>query len=259
MAADDVPVRYDVAGPVATLTLDSPRNRNALSRALMTELDRSLATAITDRDVRVIVISHTGGVFCSGMDLHESARADANSMPVRMLAPILQTVYEAPKPVIARVGGPARAGGIGLAAACDIALAVADATFAFTEVRLGLVPAVITAVLQRRMAPRPLAELLLTGEVFDARKAAEIGLLNGVAEDAGALDAEVARYARLVCAGAPQAVALTKRLLHRPPVPVGRDLAELVERSAERFAADEAAEGMAAAREKRPPRWAPAD
>jgi methylglutaconyl-CoA hydratase len=169
---------------------------------------------------------------------------------------ILQAIWDSPKPVVARLAGPARAGGVGLVAACDVAIAVRTATFAFSEVRIGVVPAVISAVVRPRMSPRAVHELFLTGEVFDAARAVQTGLINA-AVPAEHLDEEVARYTGLLRLGAPGALAATKRLLARPAADdLGEQLAALAGESAGFFASQEAAEGIRALAEKRPPRWA---
>lgn len=247
-------VDYQVQAGIATVTLDSPANRNALSARLRHELLDRLEAAIADPAVRVIVLTHTGPVFCSGMDLKESAAPGTGDQGVTELPRILETLWSSGTPVIARLAGPARAGGIGLLAACDLAVAVDTATFAFTEVRIGVIPAVISAVLLPRLAPRAAHELFLTGEIFDARRAVEIGLLNRAvaAED---LDAEVTRFVDLLRLGAPGALDGTKRLLRRPRGDLRSDLAALTTISAGYFAGPEAQEGMAAFREKRPPAW----
>ncbi|GAB3860227.1 hypothetical protein GCM10029963_62740 [Micromonospora andamanensis] len=141
MTSPDALVRVATAHGVTTLTLDSPHNRNALSTPLMTELLAGLAAAVADDAVRVIVLDHTGPVFCSGADLKETAAAYASgTVPAGMLGDVLAAVRECPKPVLAKVGGPARAGGLGLIAAADLAVCAAEATFAFTEVRIGVIP-----------------------------------------------------------------------------------------------------------------------
>jgi methylglutaconyl-CoA hydratase len=250
-------VHSAVADGVATLTLDSPPNRNALSPRLMGELAAGLRAALADPAVRVLVLSHTGRVFCSGMDLKATAGASAGDMPVTAFPEILTTLWTSPKPVIARVGGPARAGGIGLVAACDIAVAARSATFAFTEVRIGVVPAVISVPVLPRLAPRAAHELFLTGEVFGADRAAEIGLVNSAVEDAE-LDAEVERYVDMLVRGAPGALATTKQMLHRPTAgSMEADFATMAALSADRFAGEEGREGMAAFAEKRPASWVP--
>ena len=254
MTADELVHRVTVDG-VATITLDSPRNRNALSAQVRRELQGHLDAAITDPAVRVIVLTHTGPVFCSGMDLRESRGAAADAQGVNEFPRILSTIRTSPTPVVARLAGPARAGGVGLVAACDLAVAADTATFAFTEVRIGVVPAVIAVTVLPRLLPRAAHELFLTGETFDAARAAAIGLINA-AVPAERLDAEVARYVGLLRLGAPGALAATKALLQRP---LGDDLdaafAAMQELSARHFASAEGQEGMAAFAEKRPPAW----
>jgi len=256
-------VRVEVGRGVATLTLDSPHNRNALSSALVSQLGEALATAVADDAVRAIVLSHTGPVFCSGADLKETAAMLAGAgdpdatLPVVRLAGLLEAIWECPKPVVARVGGPSRAGGLGLIAAVDIAVCAADATFAFTEVRLGVIPSVISATVLRRLTPRAAAELYLTGEVFDGARAAAAGLVTA-AVSAEHLDAAVARLVASLVRGAPTALAATKQLLRRrPPDSIHDELVGLAELSARFFASAEGREGIAAFAEKRDPSWVP--
>ena len=249
--ADEL-VHSDVADGVGTVTLDSPRNRNALSTQLRRELRHHLDTAIAAPDVRVIVLGHNGPVFCSGMDLRESRGGGAQG--VVEFPAILRTLLTAPKPVVARVAGPARAGGIGLLAACDVALAVDTATFAFTEVRIGVVPAIIAVTVLPRLLPRAAHELFLTGETFDAGRAVAIGLVNS-AVPTDRLDAEVTRYVELLRLGAPGALAATKALMQRSELDSA--FAAMQQLSARHFASAEGQEGMAAFAEKRPPNWVP--
>ena len=250
-------VHLDVAAGVATVTLDSPSNRNALSARLRADLRRHLDTALADDAVRVVVLTHTGPVFCAGMDLRESRGAGAEAQGVREFPALLEQLWSSPKPVVARLAGPARAGGVGVVAACDIAVSVEDATFAFTEVRIGVVPAVISVTVLPRLLPRPAHELFLTGEVFDARRGVAVGLLNSAVPAAG-LDDEVARYTRMLALGGPQALAATKALLREPPAgPMAEDFARMLELSARHFASEEGQEGMRAFAEKRPASWVP--
>ena len=255
-ANDDRVLRVETTGGVARLTLDSPANRNALSRAMRAQLRAALTGAFADDTVRVVVLDHTGRVFCSGMDLSEATGGSAADQGVNELPELLELVFSAPKPVLAAVRGPARAGGVGLAAACDVVVAGAAATFAFSEVRIGVVPAVISAVCRPRVLPHALHRLMLTGEVFDAGVAAAAGLVDLAVPDAE-VDATVAAQVTALAAGAPAALAETKRLLRS-----GTDLAgqfpALLELSARFFASPEGQEGIAAFREKRPARWVPA-
>jgi methylglutaconyl-CoA hydratase len=247
-------VRSDRTGAVATITLDSPANRNALSSRLLIELHAALASALSDTVVRVIVLTGAGPAFCSGADLKESRTSPAAAP--ELFPNVLQLIWDSPKPVVCRVNGSARAGGIGLIAACDIAVAAQPATFAFSEVRIGATPAIIAVTCLRRMEPRAAAEYFLTGEAFDAQRAMEIGLLTRAVPETE-LDEQTSRYADLLLRGAPGALGVTKTVLHEAgTLPVADGLARMARLSAERFASAEAQEGMAAFAQKRDPAWA---
>jgi len=262
-AMNDTLVRYEVATGVARVTLDSPHNRNALSMALIDQLVSALTAANDDSNVRLIVLSHTGPVFCSGADLKETAQAvAAGGVPAGRLGEVLAAVWNSPKPVVARVGGPARAGGLGLVAAADIAVCTTTATFAFSEVRLGVIPAVISATVLPRLAPRAAAELFLTGETFDGVQAERIGLVTA-AVPAEELDAAVERYTAALVRGGPAALAATKALL-RGELPakvqqpsIQDKLEALSELSVSFFTSEEGREGVRSFVEKRDPYWIP--
>jgi methylglutaconyl-CoA hydratase len=251
-------VHLDIAGGVATITLDSPPNRNALSRQLTSELHAHMLSAIADPAVRIIVLTATGTTFCSGADLKEQREANASGGQTgpTALAPILTAMWDSPKPVIGRINGHARAGGLGLVAACDIAVGADEASFAVSEVRIGVIPAIISVVLLRKLAPHVAMELFLTGEPFSAAAAVEYGLLNRAVPAAG-LDVLVEAYIDKLRKGGPGAVAGAKRLVREVPsmemAPAFDAMAKL---SAEFFASPEALEGMTAFAEKRPPSWA---
>jgi methylglutaconyl-CoA hydratase len=246
-------VRSDRAGAVATITLDSPANRNALSAGLLTELQAALASALSDSGVRVIVLTGAGPAFCSGADLKESRTMPAAAPG--LFPGVLQLIWDSPKPVVCRVNGSARAGGIGLIAACDIAVAAESATFAFSEVRIGATPAIIAVTCLRRIAPRAAAEFFLTGAAFSAPHAAQIGLLTRAVPETE-LDEQTGRYADLLLRGAPGALAATKNVLREAgTLPVAAGLARMAMLSADRFASEEAQEGMAAFAQKRDPSW----
>lgn len=237
-----------------TLTLDSPENRNALSSRLLAELATGLAEARADPDVRVVVLSGTGTTFCSGVDLAERLHPPAAPPPVS-LADVLTTITEMPQPVICRVNGHVRAGGVGLVAACDLAATVAGASFAFSEVRVGVAPAIIAVPALRRMGRRAFERYALTGDVFDAAAAVATGLVHAVADDLGALDSWVAGVVDSLLASAPEAVAATKGLgeLVRGSWKDALGAAEAL--SDGLFAGPSAREGMAAFLEKRRPCW----
>lgn len=252
--ADPELVHVEHRGPVAVVTLDSPANRNALSVALLAQLHAALARVTTDAGVRVVVLTGAGPVFCSGADLKEQ-RSGAAAGAVG-LSEILTLVHDSPRPVLARVNGAARAGGLGLIAACDLAVGLAGATFGFSEVRIGVAPAIIAVPLLRRMDRRAVRELFLTGAPFDGTRAQQAGLLDrAVADDE--LDATVEDLVAQLVLGAPQALAVTKQLLRDlPGADVQEDFRRMAAVSAERFASAEAREGIAALLDKRPPAWA---
>lgn len=242
---------------IATITLDSPQNRNALSAQLRRELRDHLTAAIEDDAVRVIVLDHTGPVFCAGMDLKESRSASSGDQGVMEFPAILEQIWNSPKPVVAKLAGPARAGGVGLVAACDIAVAADTATFAFSEVRIGVIPAVISVTVLPRLDARQAHELFLTGETFNAERAVAIGLLNS-AVPSDQLDAETQRYTGMLALGGPKALAATKEMLRRPrPQKMSDDFSEMLALSAEHFAGEEGQEGIRAFAEKRKPNWVP--
>lgn len=252
-------VHYARAGGVATITLDSPHNRNALSAQLRSELGERLTRAQQDSDVRVIVLDHTGPVFCAGMDLKEAKGADSSDQGVNEFPRILEQIWTSPKPVVAQLAGPARAGGIGIIAAADIAVAASEATFAFSEVRIGVVPAIISITVLPRLSARAAHELFLTGETFDATRAADIGLINS-AVPAEQLTTEVTRFVDALAKGGPNALAATKELLReQQPAEMSEAFAAMTERSARFFASEEGQEGITAFAQKRQPSWVPQD
>ncbi|MFI9832671.1 enoyl-CoA hydratase family protein [Streptomyces sp. NPDC051913] len=232
---------------VETLTLDSPHNRNALSAALVGELTDALTDCDKDGDVRAVVLTHTGNTFSAGADLKDPPHPDA-------LVGLLRQIVAVPKPVLARVTGHVRAGGLGLLAACDIGAASTAATFAFTEVRIGVAPAVISLPLLPRTDPRALARYYLTGERLDAAEATRIGLLTTTGDDVDAVLEPILEGLRKA---APEALAETKRLLTvRVLEAFDRDAADLTALSARLFASAQAREGMTAFLERRDPTWA---
>jgi enoyl-CoA hydratase len=247
-------VRYDADGRVATITLDSPKNRNALSRALVGELIESLTAAGRDPGARVVVLTHTGTVFCSGADLSE-AGGGLMSDATTSMTDVMTTVTELDKPVIAKVSGHVRAGGMGIVGACDIAVASETASFAFTEARIGLAPAIISMTTLDQMQPRAAARYYLTGETFGAIVAAEIGLITEAASS-GNLDDLAARLAEQICETSPQGAAETKRLLTAARRRrMAADAPGLAALSARLFASEEAQEGIHAFLERRQPSW----
>jgi enoyl-CoA hydratase/methylglutaconyl-CoA hydratase len=238
-------VRYDVADRVATLTLDSPHNRNALSRKLVTELFEGLERAAADTEVRVILLRSAGRVFCSGADLSEALTTPMEEGALAVVE-LQRRIAACAKPVIVRLDGPVRAGGTGIVAAADVAIASEDAHFALTEVKLGVTPAIISLTLLPRMTSRAASLTFLGGEKFTARQAAEFGLITE-AVPAEALDARVAEVCASFSSGHPQGLRETKALLNRDLLArIDERGAELAKLSARLFSSDEAREAMTA-------------
>jgi enoyl-CoA hydratase/carnithine racemase len=247
-------VHLEVADRVATVTLDSPANRNALSVRLGSELAGRLREADATDTVRVVMLTHTGSTFCSGADLAEAA---ANGMVegTRSLLGLLRLVVELSKPVVAVVRGHVRAGGIGLVGACDVAVVTDTSTFAFSEALLGLAPAVISLTTSSRLTDREAAYKYLSGVTFDGVEAARCGLATFAVAPDGLADRLSSVVSDLTRAS-PQGLLETKRLLNERVLQrMDRDGDALVALSARLFGSDEAREAMAAFRERRPPRW----
>ena len=245
--------RYELVGGVATVTLDRPDSRNALSVELMDSLGENLERAVADPQVRVIVLTNEGPAFCAGADLKA---ADWSLGPVHDLSSILGLLLDSPKPTLARVAGHAMGGGVGLAAACDLSVASDDSLFGFTEVRRGVAPAVISVVCLSKLRRADASELFLTGRRISASRAVEVGLLNA-AVPPGELDARVASLVAELLAGGPNALAACKQLISRvPSMSRSYAFAWTSQVSASLFRSEEAAEGISAFRDKIAPPWA---
>jgi enoyl-CoA hydratase/carnithine racemase len=238
-------VHLDVAEQVATITLDSPHNRNALSRQLVTELFDRLDAAEGDESVKAVVIRSSGRVFCSGADLSE-ATSQGMEQGAREIVRLQRLIVTMGKPVVVEVGGPVRAGGIGIVAAADLAIAADDATFALTEVKLGLAAAIISLTVHHRMTPRAAALTTLGGEVFSGTEAAAYGLVTR-AVPGEQLGEEVRAVCASLATGAAQGLRESKRILNHDLLERidtrGEEMAAL---SATLFASEEAKEAMTA-------------
>ncbi len=238
-------VHYAVDGAVATLTLDSPHNRNALSRKLVTELFEGLTAAEADADVRVVLLRSADRVFCSGADLSEAATTPMEE-GTRAIVELQRRIVASEKPVVVQVDGPVRAGGTGIVAAADVCIASEEAHFALTEVKLGVTPAIISLTILPKMSSRGAALTFLGGEKFTAAEAAAYGLVTE-AVPADRVEARVAEVCASFATGHPQGLRETKKLLNREVLAGieerGEELAQL---SARLFATDEAREAMMA-------------
>ncbi|MFQ5459424.1 MAG: enoyl-CoA hydratase-related protein [Anaerolineae bacterium] len=256
-----VTLGVEVDGPVLNLVLHRPERRNAINDAMVGELAAVFAAAAERPGVRVVVLSGAGPVFCAGADL-ESMRAaaasshDDNVASALRLADTLAAVGGCPLPVVARVHGAAMGGGAGLVAAADIAVAADSTRFAFSEVRLGLIPAVISPFVLPRIGLAATTELFLTGETFGADRAQAVGLVAAVVPEAE-LDQAVAERVAALLEGAPGAQGAAKALIRRvlrEPAGARSFTAEAI---AHRRASAEGQEGMAAFFDRRPPFWRP--
>lgn len=253
-------VRRTDDGPVAILTLNRPDRRNAISRALMSELEEHLDRASRDPRIRAIVLTGEGTVFCSGMDLREAERERGGGeaehhavVTLQQFADLIQMLHTLPTPTIAALNGDALAGGAGLMAACDFAIAAEDARIGYPEVLRGLVPSVVMFDLTRLVGDRRARQLLLCGETIGAEEAQRWGLLNQVTPREGCLEAAV-RIGRRLMEAAPNAVAAIKRQLDESHGRPG-NLRGAAAVSAAIRVGDEAQEGIRAFLEKRPPSW----
>jgi methylglutaconyl-CoA hydratase len=247
--------QYEIRDRAAWITLDSPESRNALSTQLVEELRGHLRAALADPAARAVVLTGNGPAFCAGADLKRGGDVARRTEGKNPFVEILELMREGPKPVLCAVNGHAFAGGIGLVAAADIAIGVESARFSFAEVRVGVIPAIISVVVLPKLGEHQAMRLFLTGERFGAAEALGYGLLHRVVapeELTGAVQEEIAAIAL----GGPVAIREAKRLIRLVPrLPMDEAFAYAAEKSADLFASPEAAEGMAAFSAKRPARW----
>ena len=246
---------YDVRRGAAWITLNRPERRNALSAVLVSELHQHLLAANADSTVRSIVITGAAPAFCSGADLKNPPGQMIRGRQSVPYPQALAAVMESPKPVIAAVNGAAFAGGLGLVGAADIVIAVDDAQFAFSEVRIGVIPAVISVVCIPKLGTHHAMRLFLTGERFTGAQAVELGLVHRAVPKDQLIKA-VEKEISLINLGGPKAVPECKRLVRRiSTLSIADGFEEATEWSGRMFASEEAAEGMAAFREKRDAAW----
>ena len=238
-------------GQIQLLTLNRPAKRNALTIELMQSLHTELQACEADASCRAVILRGAGPVFCAGLDLREAAELEVAQKSAEWVAKTFQRFATTDLVVIAAVHGAAMAGGAGLMSSCDLVVAESDARIGFPEVRRGLVAALVSAVLKRRLRDSEMRMLFLTGEAIDATRACQLGLVQQVGDDALAQATELART---ICQGGPSAVRHTKRLI-RDLGSLELDLqTALAAHSAARTSA-EAAEGLAAFLEKRDANW----
>jgi methylglutaconyl-CoA hydratase len=242
---------------VTILTLNRPAKRNALNIELIAQLHDAVRAANDDLNRRVIILRGEGPVFCAGLDLAEAAEPQKAGRSAEALAGLYGAIAQSPLMTIAAAHGAAIGGGAGLLAACDIVIAADDLTIGFPEVRRGLVAALVTALFRRQLGDRTIRELILLGMNVTAQPAREAGLVNRVVSSARLLD-EAKGLAAEACRGAPGAIARSKRLLDDlAPRTIEQDLKIAFQYHLDARHSAESAEGIAAFREKREPRWGP--
>lgn len=252
-------VESSLADGVLTVTLNDEPRRNALSNDLLVELVDILDASDADPEVRVVVLTNAGTVFCAGANLAEQSGSGSCDRPARVvdMSAVFARFAASPKPYVGRIAGHCVAGGIGLAAAMDISIAIDSAKFGFTEVRVGVAPAMISVLCLPKLRRADATAAFLRGNRFLAPEAVRIGLINA-AVPADQLDAEVDAVVADLLAGGPNAIAASKQLLAQvPSMPVEEAFAWTQHLSAELFRSDEARDGMGAYLEKRPAPWVP--
>ncbi|GBG03336.1 enoyl-CoA hydratase [Azospira sp. I13] len=255
-------ILIEVDGPVGILTLNKADRHNAFDEALIAEITAGLKQLEADPAVRVVVLSAAGKSFCAGADLNWMKRAagytpEQNLADAGNLATLLSTLNHLTKPTVARVQGPAYGGGVGLVAACDIAVATYDALFALTEVKLGLIPAVISPYVIEALGERQCRRYFLTAERFSATDAYRLGLLHEIVPDEEQLDEAVGEIVDKLLKNSPAAQAASKALIRAVAKrPIDAPLvADTARRITEMRASPEGREGIAAFLEKRKPNW----
>jgi len=251
-------VRHQVNNGISTITLANPDNRNALGTQLVAELMYAIDEAEANPETRVIVLTNDGPVFCAGADLSERS-GTTRSASTQAVDPgkMFGRFRNSPKPFVGRIAGHAVAGGLGLAAAMDISVTIPEAKFGFTEVRIGVAPAMISVICLPKMRPAEGAAAILRGNRFDAQEAVRLGLINQLVEPDD-LDATVAAICADLLEGSPQALAASKQLLAQvPEMTFSGGMEWTAKLSKALFKGPDATEGMDAYLSKRPPSWSP--
>ncbi len=255
------PLQYHTAERIAYLTLNRPDKRNALNAALVAALKEALQGANLDPGVKVIVLRANGKAFCAGADLETLQQLQRNSYEENLadsgqLAELFELMYTLPKPIVAQIQGHALAGGCGLAAICDFSFAVPAAKFGYTEVKIGFVPAIVSAFLVRKIGEGRARELLLSGEIIPAERAQAYGLINYVVEEAD-LESRVNAFAHQLCTGTSgQSIAATKALLAQlPGLNLSASLQLAAQTNAQARATDDCRRGIGAFLAKEEIQW----
>src|SRR5580658_6805173 len=253
-------LKYEKDGAIATVTLNRPDKRNAISSTMIDELLGALNSADNDGAVRVVILTGAGKAFCSGMDL-EALQSIANQTGAqnladsRQMARMFHRIYSFPKPLITAVNGAAIAGGCGIATFSDITLAVPEAKFGYTEVRIGFIPALVSVLLRRQIGEKHAREILLRGCVFDAAEAYRLGLVTEIVPATDLL-ARAYKYVDVFLANSPTSLRRTKRLLlHYDEDEIAQEIELATQENAAIRGTEDFREGLASFLEKRTPKW----
>lgn len=251
---------YTATGPTATITLNRPEKRNAISSEMVKELLAALSTAESDPAIRILIVTGAGKAFCAGMDLEmlqtiSSRTAAENLGDSREMARLFHRIYSFSKPVITAVNGAAIAGGCGIATFSDITLAVPEAKFGYTEVRIGFIPALVSVLLRRQIGEKHAREILFTGRVFDAAEAYRLGLVTEIVACADLMK-RAHEFVDVLRAASPTSLRRTKRLLLRyDEDEIAQEIEWATEENAAIRGTEDFREGLASFLEKRTPKW----
>ncbi|MGA7915475.1 MAG: enoyl-CoA hydratase-related protein [Candidatus Acidiferrales bacterium] len=257
---DFATLKYQAEGAAVTITFNRPEKRNAISSEMVKELLEALNAAELDASAQVLILTGAGKAFCSGMDL-ETLQAISTQTPAenlgdsRELARLFHRIYSFPKPVITAVNGAAIAGGCGIATFSDITLAVAEAKFGYTEVRIGFIPALVSVLLRRQIGEKHAREILLTGRIFDAAEGYRLGLVTEIVACADLLK-RAREYVDVFVAASPTSLRRTKRLLlHYDEKEIAQEIELATQENAAIRGTEDFREGLASFLEKRTPKW----
>lgn len=255
-------IKTEIKNQIATVTLNKPEVHNAFNEEVIKELTEIFSELGKDKNVRGVILAALGKSFCAGGDLNWMKKSvdytyEENVNDARKLAKMFKTINECPKPVIARIQGTAIGGGVGLVSVCDVSCAVNTAKFSLSEVKIGLIPAVISPFVMKRILPGEARRYFLTGERFDANEARRIGLISEVAENESEIDKKINEWTEGILSGGPEAISTCKKMIHDISLlEIDKALEIASKELAERRASKEGQEGIKAFLEKRQPTWA---
>lgn len=254
-------IKTEIKNQIATVTLSRPEVHNAFNDEVIEKLTETFSELSKDKNVRVVILAGEGKSFCAGGDLNWMKKAidytyEENVEDSRKLAKMFKAINECPKPVIARIHSTTIGGGVGLVSVCDVACAVSTAKFSLSEVKIGLIPAVISPFVMKKIIPGEARRYFLTGERFDASEAKRIGLISEVTLDEKEMDKKISEWTESILSGGPEAISACKKMIRDISSLNTDEALELSSKQlAERRASKEGQEGIKAFFEKRKPNW----